>query len=324
MPSITIISSPYHLGSPNIGPGAGPNFLLSHGLASALSSLALPIRVLEIPPVDPSEFDGDIARSFEILRRTSAFVSQELKALSFPIVLAGNCTASVGAAAGIHASLAPADPSGRRLEDDEGPGRKEDGSGELGCIWFDAHDDFHTPDTFTSGYFDSMPIAMLAGLCWNGMLASVPGHRALNLERFAHVGMRDVTSLERKRVTDAGLDIIWGSQRTEDRVDFAGLLNQTLARKKLGKTMVHVDLDCLDASLGAVNKFAAPGGLLEGDLTQCLRRIVERTEPVSLTVASFDPACDPERAGRISEVAVEAVKGFAEGLVKKGVLGVDL
>lgn len=292
---LSLIFSPYHVGIRGKGPGAGPGFLKARGLAKSLHDFGLPIHELEIEPVD--DFEGDIGRSFEVIRRTAKLVAQARQQGSFPIVLAGNCSSAVGVAAGLHAS-----------------GGYDDG--QLGCVWFDAHDDFNTPDTVLSGYFDSMPIAMLAGQCWKGLLETVTGHRAINLNQLVHVGMRDVNVLERARVEEAGFDVIWGN--TEKTVDFRGELRTVLQRKQLRPTMVHFDVDSLDTSIGKANRFAAPGGLLKADIDGCLEEISKAAEPVSLTVASFDPSY--EGAENLSSVAIESIKTFIHSLVVSGVL----
>lgn len=292
---LSLIFSPYHVGIRVKGPGAGPGFLRARGLAKSLQDLGLPIHEVEIDPVD--DFEGDIGRSFEVIRRTAKLVAQARQENAFPIVLAGNCSSAVGVAAGLHASGG------------------YDG-GQLGCVWFDAHDDFNTPDTVLSGYFDSMPIAMLAGQCWRGLLETVPGHRNLNLDRLVHVGMRDVNDLERARVEKAGFDVIWGN--TEKKVDFKGELGTVLQRKQLRPTMVHFDVDSLDTSIGKANRFAAPGGLLKADIAGCFEEISKAAEPVSLTVASFDPSY--EGAGNLASVAIESIKAFIQSLVVSGVL----
>jgi arginase len=243
-------------------------------------------------PVD--EFEGEIGRSFELIRRTSKAVSQAHSNASFPIVLAGNCSATVGVAAGSIAS-----PDILRGE-------------KLGCVWFDAHDDYNTPDTVMSGYFDSQCIAMLAGECWKGLLGTVPGHSPMNLrESLIHVGMRDVNDLERQRVLEAGFDVVWGN--VEEKVDFAKSLGGRLNQKKLGPTMVHLDVDSLDVSLGKANQFAVPGGLFEKDLEGCLNAILKKTRPVSLTVASFDPSLD--KSENLAAITIKAVTNFLKGLI---------
>lgn len=296
--SITIITAPYHVGIPNTGVGNGPTSLLNAGLVNTLASQGLKVHTIELEPVD--DFEGEIGRSFELLRRTSKTVTQVLDAGSFPIVLAGNCHTTVGVAAGIAGSQANKD--------------KKD---SLGCVWFDAHDDFNTPDALASGYFDSMGVVMLANLCWQTLLSSIPHFQPMDLSsKLIHVGMRDVTALERSRVLEAGFSVIWGSETSE--VDFAGQLSSALSERDPETAMVHLDLDSLDTSVGVANKFAAGGGLVEEDLEGCLEVVARGTRVVSLTVASFDPAFD--EGGRIPGVAVKAVGEFVRRLRSKGVI----
>lgn len=290
--SISLILSPFHCGVRAKGPGAGPLYLQSRGLISTLKEFGLPVREIEIEAVD--ELDGELAKGFEILRQTSKLVAQARQNESFPIILSGNCTGAVGVAAGLTSN--------------------DNSAKDLGCVWLDAHDDFHTPDTIASGYGDSMAIAIMAGLCYKKLLQSVPGHQPLDLKNLVHVGMRDVTDEERQMVTDAGFDIVWGS--TEQKVDFSNGLEKVLERKGLKDTMVHVDLDSLDASIGMASKLASYGGLLEGDLNNCLERVVKYTNPVSLTLASFDPGYGG--ADRIADVGVGGVKVFLKALLGSG------
>ena len=53
-------------------------------------------------------------------------------------------------------------------------------------------------------------------------------------------------------------------------MDFERELRSVLASKEFQPTMVHLDLDALNTFVGRVNKFSAPGGLLEEDLVGCL------------------------------------------------------
>ena len=287
--SISLISLPYHCGTPNVGIAKGPGFLKGHGLLAAAQSFGLPVQDIEIPGVE--DYDGEAARQFELHRRTARAVAQQRNNKSFPIILSGNCGASVGVAAGLTAG----DLSGK----------------SLGCVWFDAHDDLHTPDTFTSGYGDSMAIAMLAGNCYKKLLQTIPGHEPLDLKNLVHVGLRDVTDAERVLVADAGIDVVWGND--QEKVDFVSELDATLKRKHLGDSMIHVDVDSLDASVGKFSKFATYGGLLPDELAGCLVRTASATRPVSLTVASFDPAGDG--AENVARAVVESVRKFLEAVL---------
>ncbi|KAI1018405.1 hypothetical protein LB503_005808 [Fusarium chuoi] len=291
--SITILCSPYHLGNEDVAVGAGPKALLYAGFVDAIRNLGVTVNVHKIDPIDG--FDGDISRLFEVLRHTSLGVANIARSGEFPIILAGNCSATVGVQAGLTAALGKI-PS---------------------CIWFDAHDDFNTPDVLKSGYLDSMPVAMMAGLCWNTLLASIKGFEAMDLKQnLVHCGMRDVTDLERSRVEEAGFPVIWGD--VEHHVDFESELGKVLDEKKFDQTMVHLDLDALDISVGIVNKFSAHGGLLEDDLEKCFKMIPSKTKPVSLTIASFDPSQDVQ--GTIEPVAIKGVVSFVQGLISQGYL----
>lgn len=75
--------------------------------------------------------EGEVGRSFEVKRGVTWAVADAVEARRFPVVLAGNCNASLGAFAGL-------------------------GSPDAEMVRFDGHADLCTPDDLTSGYFDSM------------------------------------------------------------------------------------------------------------------------------------------------------------------------
>ncbi|KAL6900613.1 hypothetical protein GGI43DRAFT_405834 [Trichoderma evansii] len=293
--SITIISSPYHVGISQVAVGAGPAHLKLRRLVSTIRERRIKVDEVELPPVH-DQFEGDIARSFEVFRRTAISVRRAHEQASFPIVIAGNCSSSVGVLAGISTVLADSNKS-------------------LACAWFDAHDDFNTPDTITSGYFDSMPIAMLGNLCFKSMLATIPGYSPLDLKRLIHVGMRDVNEIERQHVKDSGISVVWGNPRV--KVDFNKQLAALIDGKRLDSqpSLVHVDLDSFDTSIGKANRFAAPGGLQEADMRECLLTLAEKTVPMSMTIASFDPSF--EGADAIADAAIRCVSVFVDSLVAK-------
>lgn len=309
--SVTIITSPYHVGlraSPihRSRVSEGPDYVKSPGgLLALLQNLDIPVREIEIPPV-ADDFEGDIGRSFELLRRISVAVTAARNQSSFPIVLAGNCCTSVGVAAGLWAS------------DD----LKEAGDDALGCVWFDAHDDYNVPDTVVSGYFDSQGIAIMAGECWKALVGTVPGFRPTLLRKVVHCGMRDVNELERARVQESDMGVVWGD--ASKKVDFAAGLRKELDERFEGHdtaSLVHVDVDVLDATLGKANEFACSGGLLAEDLAGCMEAISEWTIPLAFTIASFDPLCDgSDSAQKLAEVAVGAVETVLNGLKKRGIL----
>ncbi|KAH7379262.1 hypothetical protein DE146DRAFT_774111 [Phaeosphaeria sp. MPI-PUGE-AT-0046c] len=83
--SITIIFSPYHVGLRDHRVGDGPNRIRALGVTEELQNLGVTVHILELPPVDDCE--GEIGRSFELLRQTSKAVTDICAKNSFPLDL---------------------------------------------------------------------------------------------------------------------------------------------------------------------------------------------------------------------------------------------
>jgi len=291
--SISLILSPYHVGIRDHRVGDGPNRILKHGLIRELESLGISVDVHEIERVD--DFEGEIGRSFEVLRRTSTAVSAACKANAFPLILSGNCMSLVGIAAGL-------------------------GISEPGIVYFDAHADLDTTSDIMSGYMDVMGMSMLRGKSWHSLVQSIPGHHPLRYDRLVFCGLRDLTDEQRKVVDDTveetGTEVIWGD--TASKPDFAKDLSTTLERRSFSPAMIHLDLDVLDESVGIVNGWESPGGLQVSDLMGCMDLIPKKTKPASLTVCSFNPNLGD--GDKIAKIGVQAVITFVKTMLETGTL----
>jgi arginase len=264
--------------------GAGPQRILSNNLISRLEALHKTIVTTIIGPVD--EYEGEIGRSFELIRRVSVAVSNTVKNGMFPIILAGNCNTSVGVAAGLSGT-------------NEG----------LEVVWFDAHSDLANPDETKSGYFDGMGTSMMSGESWKGLMAMIPGHRLISLKNFIFCGVRDLNEGQFRKLGESKARAVFGNRRGENqRIDYAIRLYEefeNLGRGDEKVYLVHVDLDCLDDSIGNVNEYASSGGLQKNDLLDCLDVVADRRRPVALTIASFNPHLGG--GDTIAEIAVKAI-----------------
>lgn len=288
--SATIIFSPYHVGSRDHRVGNGPHRIRSLGIIEALEKLGVSIKLNEIPHVD--NFEGEIGRSFELLRRISIAVSEAVASNSFPLILSGNCMASAAAACGLPVK-------------------------DLGFVYFDAHDDLDSPDVNENGYFDAMGLSMLRGESWKTLMKSVPGYSPRTYRRFLYCGLRDQSSLQRQRVIDAGMTAVWG--RSDIKVDLVAQMKQELSARSYGPALVHLDLDVLDESYGKVNDYPSPGGMMEEDLISCMDMVPRMdTSPQSLTVCSFDP--DAGDGDKIAAIAIRAVTAFFQALLDTNAL----
>ena len=285
--TITIIFSPYHVGLRDHRVGNGPHRIRTLGIVQELERLGVTVEINEINAVD--DYEGEIGRSFEILRRISKAVADAVSKDMFPLVLAGNCMSSVAVACGL----------GRR---------------DLSFIYFDAHDDLDSPDVNENGYFDAMGLSMLRGESWKTLMRTVPGFEPFSYDKFLYCGLRDQSDTQRQRVVDAGMKSIWGE--TSRKVDFAGELASELAKTSYDPALVHLDLDVLDESYGKVNDYPSPGGMFESDLISCMGIVGKTAAPKSLTVCSFDPNAGD--GDKIAQIAIRAISALIQSLLESG------
>jgi len=262
--------------------GAGPEHLLENGLGEALGAGGRRVRSEFVHPEgDPP---AEVATAFELDGLVSGQVREALADGEFPLVLSGNCNASVG-------TLAGAGPEG------------------LGIVWFDAHADFNTPDTTTTGFTDGMGLAVAVGHCWNEMARRVPDFSPVAEEDVVLAGTRDVGSAERERLAASGVAVV-GADRIEEqglRRALAGALDAL--RDRVGRVYVHLDLDALDAGkVGKANQFAPGGGLSAEDLEAALGMVRERFAVAACGVASYDPAFDAD--GRVLRAALASARAL--------------
>jgi arginase len=273
-PAVALISVPYSSAQRDYGMGRGPTVLLEqHGMAERLSSDGFDVAVdtVEIP----DSLVPEIARTFELNRRLATSVRYARAEGAFPIVLSGNCNCSWGATAGSFGDEAPA------------------------VLWLDAHADFDLPDDNRSGFLDTMALSTLTGACWQALAATISDFRPVPEDNVLMAGVRDLDDYQRERLEGSEISVSWGAA---DPVLEAFDPDSS-------RIYVHVDLDCLDPSVGQANEFSAPDGLSLSRVLMLQREVVEGFQPVCASVTAYNPDFDPD--GRMAGSATEIVLGLA-------------
>ena len=261
---VRAILVPYDSGHRGVRMGSGPEHMLERGLREALRPNEVHPVVVECGSTLPAE----VATSFELDRLVSKEVRAAIEAGEFPLVLSGNCITSAGTLGGI-------------------------GPHEPGIVWFDAHADFNTPETTTSGFTDGMGLAIAVGHCWSAMAASIPGFKPLAETEVVLVGTRDASRAEQKRLDDSEVVVVDADlgQREGLPEALGGALDAL--RSRVERVYVHLDVDVLDAGkVGPANEFAVTGGLTREELEGAISMIRERFTVAAAGIASYDPAFD--------------------------------
>jgi arginase len=285
--AIQIIQIPYDSGHRGQRMGRGPLHLVEAGLIERLRE---PVTIVPVQLTASTDFPTEIGSAFELHRALAASVTLASKSGDLPLILSGNCNASLGTVAGLQ--------SAGLL------------SG-LGVIWFDGHGDSDTPDTFTGDFLDAMGLSTLTGRCWQALCATVPGFRPLSDETVLLIGGHAADDGAIGVLKASGIG--WQHSETLRTASLAKSLAPTLSRMaQAGVTRVylHLDVDVLDARYAAANEFARAGGLFPEHVAECLQLILERFDIAAAGVASYDPSLDKE--GLVGEFATSFLEAVAQ------------
>jgi arginase len=168
---------------------------------------------------------------------------------SGPVVVAsGDCTTSLGVLAGLQ--QAGCDPA---------------------VVWFDAHADFHTVDTTTSGYLGGMPLALAVGR-GDLTLPRALGLRPVPEDRVVLVDARDTDPGERR--------LLAGSAVTRTTVADLGPAVPD------GDLYVHVDVDVCTPGQVPDLLYPAEGGSAVDELLTAVRQLVATGRVAALGLAA--------------------------------------
>jgi arginase len=127
--NIQIIQVPYDSGFKRVRTGMGPIHFLQNSIDTILQNSGHSVNVTTVE--SSTAFPTEIGTTFDVNRSLAKHVLSAVNNNRFPVVLAGNCNSCVGTIAGLD-------------------------SKQLGIIWFDAHGDFNTPETTTTGFLDEI------------------------------------------------------------------------------------------------------------------------------------------------------------------------
>ena len=216
---------------------------------------------------------GDDAEPWAALVGVYAGLADALAGSDEATVLTGDCVTAIAVLAGLQRrGLDPA------------------------MVWFDAHGDFHTEDTTTSGYLGGLPLAKVVGR-GDLTLPRALGMTPLAEERAVLVDGRDLDPPE--------VDALAGSDVRQ--VAVADLTPDVLPA---GPLLVHVDLDVVDPGDLRGLRFPAPGGPDLDAVAAGVATVAATGRVVGLSIAAtWDPAAiDRDQAQRAVDSILTAAQ----------------
>jgi arginase len=279
---VRLIEVPYDSGHLGMRMGAGPLALAEAGAARRLRDRGHLVtrQRLSLQP----GWHAELVTAFALHRMIAAETVAARAAGQVPIVLSGNCNATLGVLAGLAGSVP-----------------------RLGLVWFDAHGDFNTPDTDPGGFLDGQAVAMITGRCWRAATSSVPGFRALDEDQVLLLGTRSLDDAEAGALRGSKIVTLSPAQVRDDN-SVTGAVSALTDRAD--RVHIHIDLDVYDPSIAPANSYAAPDGLFADDVRAAVRRIAGHLPITSATLAAWDPGYDGH--GRMLEVALDVLEHLAD------------
>jgi len=294
----TIIGVPMDLGAGRRGVDMGPSAIRYARLHEEISSLGYSVNDvgdIDVPVVETLKTNGGapgglhhlgaIRQACDVLARRL----QEMPAETFPVILGGDHSISIGSVSGLSQR------------------------GRTGLIWIDAHADFNTPETSPSGNIHGMPLAALAGL-GDSRLTEIAGPAPkVRPSDVVLIGVRSVDPGERELLRRAGVAVY--TMKEVDKMGIPNIAANVIAQMQ-GLERVHVsfDADVLDPTVAPGVGTPVPGGFSYREAHLLMELLADAGIVTSLDLVEVNPILDERN--RTAQIVVE----LAASLLGKKIL----
>ena len=166
----------------------------------------------------------------------------------------------------------------------------------LGIIWFDAHGDYHTFETTTSGNIHGLPFAVITGY-EKKLLSEFHNGNYFNFKNAVLLGARDIDEpYELNNLKDAGVTII----TTEDikKYGIDAMYKKAFEIASNGTEGIHIsyDLDCIDCNIAPGVSIPVKNGINLEEAYGFVDYIIKNKEKIkSIDLVEFNPLRDKNK-----------------------------
>ncbi len=278
MPNIILIGAPIDDGQRRAGCLMGPAAYRVAGIAHAIRDLGHGVEDwgdLALQSLPEATSPNPAVHSLpQVLGWTEMLADKTDDALSaggLPIILGGDHSLALGSVAGAAAFAHRQDRP-------------------LFILWLDAHSDFHTPLTTTSGNLHGTPLAYIAGRDGFDAFPPFPAH--IPADRICLFGIRSVDTAEHAALLHH--DIAINDMRVLDERGVVAPLREFLDRVRDMGGMLHVslDVDFLDPAIAPAVGTTVPGGATFREAHLVMELLHESALVTSLDLVELNPFLD--------------------------------
>lgn len=296
----TLIGAPLQIGAGQLGCEMGPSALRIAGLRTALEELGHTVRDIgNLAPRNFAEMPHPNA-AVHHLGETVAWVealsaaAYEHSRTGMPIFLGGDHAISAGTVPGL----------ARRAAELARP---------LFVLWLDAHTDFHSLESTTSGNLHGTPVSYYTGQPgFEGYFPTLA--HAVPSENVCMIGIRSVDAAELAAIKRTGITV--HDMRIIDEHGVAVLVRSFIEKVKAANGLLHVsfDVDFLDPDIAPAVGTTVPGGATFREAHLIMEMLHDSDLVTSLDIVELNPFLD-ER-GKTAKLLVD----LASSLMGKRVM----
>ena len=285
---VAIVTVPFGKGAGTPGAELGPAHILhAAGLGRKLAELQIPYRLAgEVNAIAPPPLQSANAKHLSEVHEVCSLLSDRVSEIvaegTFPLVLGGDHSISIGTVAGL----------AEHYED-------------LGVIWFDAHSDLNSEDTSPSGNIHGMSLGISLGRgipLLTGLRGISP---KIKPEHVAIVGARSLDKGEKAYIRSLGIACY--TMHDIDRLGIARVMEKVI--QQMGRTTdgVHVsfDIDSLDPREAPGTGTPVRGGLSYREAHLALELLYQSDLVTSAEFVEVNPSLD--RHDQTAKLAVELI-----------------
>lgn len=166
----------------------------------------------------------------------------------------------------------------------------------LGIIWFDAHGDYNTFETTSSGNIHGIPFAAITGYEKN-LLTDFYNRNYFNFKNSVLLGARDIDEpYELNNLKNAGITII----TTEDikKYGFDAMYEKAFSIASNGTNGIHIsyDLDCIDCDIAPGVSVPVKDGINLDEAYGFVNYIIKNKEKIkSIDLVEYNPLKDKNK-----------------------------
>lgn len=291
--SVSLLSAPSSIGAASKGPELAPEFLLGAGIAERISAVGYECFPDADEAIQPLPFDGTL--SFEdkvriingLNGRISEQVKRKLEKFSFPLVLGGDHTVTIGSLQGLRAC----------------------GLKNIGLIVFGAFADFNTSESSLTKNLHGLTVSACAGIA-----AVKVSDTLVEQENVVMIGLRQLDGPERKLLKSSRVNIF-----SMEKIDLLGMreaVSHAIDLLKHCSDGIHVSLamDVLSPEYAPGVSLAVPGGISYREAHLAMELLADSALPVSMDIVELNPLKDEEQK------TVKAAIAFAASLLGKKII----